>query len=547
SRDPRAKTSCLRAKEISSGFNGHSLENLLEQDLTSYVYPEDFEDTPNNYTSELISDNFEFFLESLPTDGSLPFGYDYCNYSEGNTILGLPSASPSLAPPPSSHLHYADISTSTAAPVAAPHRNTWYPQSDHLFPAPEQSPPSLSHSPPDQGPSTHDPSLSPQDGGRSLLVHNSRRPLRDDYEDSLLLLSIDNSISAQRQRSFASEDKSTLTSPEESSLSSPSGPALQQSIHTRHPVSTKQPADPTPESSIQGNPIEATRRRPAPRIRRKILQFTCGSCEKLFARRCDLNKHAKNHERAFKCTTAGCSHTRGFALQKDLQRHIDTIHRKSTFTCDYPDFLAVYLLNSTIRHPSTYEATVICPFGSPAQRESSARYLKMLPAPFVSTNFHAKEELRYITTFRHDKELPENEIIGINANPSLGDLETIWNSMATYRPMNQQVKQELLCISSAVRPDLDIGRFSKGWNVEWGSVQVQSFHARIVTLFGRLCSSCCSKHGFIRNLTLWAVHSVLVYKVYPSFWGRLWFYKVIYDSRDASIESPTVPLKPDLN
>lgn len=286
--DPRAKTSCLRAKEISSGFNGHSLENLLELDLTSYVYPADFEDTSNNYTRGLISDNFEFFLESLPTDGSLPFEYDYCSYSEGNTILGLPSASPSLAPPPSSHLHYADISTSTAAPIAASHRNTWYPQSDHLFPALTRSPPSLSHSPPDQGPSTHDLSLSPQDGGRSILARSSSHPLRDNYEDALLLLSIDNSISAQRQRSFASEDKSTSTSPEESSPSTLSDPALQQSIHTRHPVSIEQLVNPTPDSSIRESSIEATRRRPVPQTRRKTLQFTCGSCEKLFTRRCDL-------------------------------------------------------------------------------------------------------------------------------------------------------------------------------------------------------------------------------------------------------------------
>jgi hypothetical protein len=139
-------------------------------------------------------------------------------------------------------------------------------------------------------------------------------------------------------------------------------------------------------------------------------------------------------------------------------------------------------------------------------------------------HFPAKEELQDMTTFRHDKKLPEHEMIGVNTNPSLGNLETIWNSMAAYRPMNEQVEQELLYINREEITVPVIGRFLKGWNIEWGSVQVQSSHARTGTLFGRLCLCCCSNHGLIRNLALWAAHSVLRYKAYPSFWGV--YYKV---------------------
>lgn len=82
---------------------------------------------------------------------------------------------------------------------------------------------------------------------------------------------------------------------------------------------------------------QVTTRPPPSRNRRKHdKQLNCSSCLKVFSRRCDLNKHARTHLKGFKCDIAGCTHTQGFALYKDLRRHKETIHFKSTFTCYFP-------------------------------------------------------------------------------------------------------------------------------------------------------------------------------------------------------------------
>ncbi|KAF4631279.1 hypothetical protein G7Y89_g6848 [Cudoniella acicularis] len=113
-----------------------------------------------------------------------------------------------------------------------------------------------------------------------------------------------------------------------------SPPSLSQSPQDPRPLdsshSSQEPAEPAPLLQTPSQHI-------SPRSRLKHdRQFKCTSCTKVFPRRCDLNKHAKSHERPFKCDIAGCTHTQGFALHKDLRRHIDTIHLKSTFTCHFP-------------------------------------------------------------------------------------------------------------------------------------------------------------------------------------------------------------------
>lgn len=243
----------------------------------------------------------------MPEDSSnidpLPHEYDDCDYPEGNTTLGLPPTSPSLAPL-SPHSPYGDISASGITPTAISHFENCYQVSDSA--------------------------------------------LRESYQDASLLLSLNHLIPAQRQSSFTSNRRNeivpdlvhedNLTSPEGSSLPSPTTNELQQNIGTYHSAThIVQSINSTQESPVQSDSTESIRKQTAPRTRRKNLQLNCGSCVKIFTRRCDLNKHAKTHKRAFKCTVAGCDNTLGFALPKDLRRHIDTIHRKSTFTCDFPN------------------------------------------------------------------------------------------------------------------------------------------------------------------------------------------------------------------
>ncbi|KAE9365904.1 hypothetical protein N431DRAFT_351655, partial [Stipitochalara longipes BDJ] len=75
---------------------------------------------------------------------------------------------------------------------------------------------------------------------------------------------------------------------------------------------------------------------PARKRRRKEQQLNCPSCAKVFSRPCDFKKHSRTHQRTFNCTITGCTNTRGFALHKDLRRHIETVHLRSTFTCHFP-------------------------------------------------------------------------------------------------------------------------------------------------------------------------------------------------------------------
>jgi hypothetical protein len=116
---------------------------------------------------------------------------------------------------------------------------------------------------------------------------------------------------------------------------------------------------------------------------------------------------------------------------------------------------------------------------------------------------------------------------GNDINPNLGDLETIWNSSASHLSHEQAAQVRALLFSADNYIDSDFsppecGEFLKGWNKEWGSLGIPSFHARIGQLFDRdyvwvVTQTMVS----FEKLTLWAVHNVLTYKVYPGFWGRI--------------------------
>jgi hypothetical protein len=84
-------------------------------------------------------------------------------------------------------------------------------------------------------------------------------------------------------------------------------------------------------------------------------------------------------------------------------------------------------------------------------------------------------------------------------NPNLGDLEMIWNSSASH-------------LSHGIL---------KGWNEEWGSLQLPCSRARIGRLLDRdYVWAVTQTMVSFENLALWAVLTVCSYKVYPGFWGR---------------------------
>lgn len=128
-------------------------------------------------------------------------------------------------------------------------------------------------------------------------------------------------------------------------------------------------------------------------------------------------------------------------------------------------------------------------------------------------------------------------------NLNLGDLEMIWNSLASYpsryttqpRGLVQKLLQRLLQRKADVgfkdkrtRPKWTLDDYSaaidglpKGWNEEWGSLQLPCSRARIGKLLDRdYVWAVTQTMVSFENLALWAVHTVRSYKVYPGFWGR---------------------------
>ncbi|GAM90904.1 hypothetical protein ANO11243_089500 [Dothideomycetidae sp. 11243] len=59
---------------------------------------------------------------------------------------------------------------------------------------------------------------------------------------------------------------------------------------------------------------------------------TLAGCDRTFQRRCDWNKHAKSHERPWKCKQEDCAyHKKGFPTKKECDRHFDDVHGNLPF------------------------------------------------------------------------------------------------------------------------------------------------------------------------------------------------------------------------
>jgi hypothetical protein len=134
-----------------------------------------------------------------------------------------------------------------------------------------------------------------------------------------------------------------------------------------------------------------------------------------------------------------------------------------------------------------------------------------------------------------------------DTKPSLGDFETIWNSSAAHSPLSTIYSAAeaiyLTAVSKAVayhvkslRQKLQdqykvlvieglhdrCGEFLKGSEKEWGSLKFQSLLAATGQLLDRDCVWAVTQNMVsLKSLTLWAVHTARIYKVYPGFWGRL--------------------------
>ncbi|KAL2068815.1 hypothetical protein VTL71DRAFT_15153 [Oculimacula yallundae] len=107
---------------------------------------------------------------------------------------------------------------------------------------------------------------------------------------------------------------------------------------------TTSPSTSTSPASSSGttSTTEIPKQKPARGRRKHNKDLKCPTCSKPFIRKCDLNKHSKNHERTFWCDITPCTYTKGFVSEKDRRRHVDTVHRKSTFTCHVPGCEATF-------------------------------------------------------------------------------------------------------------------------------------------------------------------------------------------------------------
>jgi hypothetical protein len=117
--------------------------------------------------------------------------------------------------------------------------------------------------------------------------------------------------------------------------------------------------------------------------------------------------------------------------------------------------------------------------------------------------FPAIEVIQYSDLSSYSRQL-SSIMPECSVNPNLGDLEMIWNSLASH--LSQQAT---------------IDGLPKGWNEEWGSLQLPCSRARIGELLRRdYVWAVTQTMVSFENLALWAVHTVRYYKVYPGFWGR---------------------------
>jgi len=166
---------------------------------------------------------------------------------------------------------------------------------------------------------------------------------------------------------------------------------------------------------------------------------------------------------------------------------------------------------------------VLCDTGGGAVDVVNYDAIHILPTfdfkNFSSHTFPAKEESRFGISFSDYEYMQRYEMNENEKNPNLGNLETVWNSTASHPSYRKRIQ---VTISSMDAWLLGFDGFPKGRNGELVWLHDPSFHhARIGQLFDRdyvwvVTQTMVS----FANLTLWAVHNMLTYKVYPGYWGR---------------------------
>ena len=141
------------------------------------------------------------------------------------------------------------------------------------------------------------------------------------------------------------------------------------------------------------------------------------------------------------------------------------------------------------------------------------------------------EVIQYSNLSSYNRQL-SSIMLECSVNPNLGDSEMIWNSSASYllhyttKVCTMQHLKHLMQLAKHRRnPVYSVDRLPKGWNKEWGSLQLPCSRARIGKLLDRdYVWAVTQTMVSFGNLALWAVHTLRYYKVYPGFWGRTGFW-----------------------
>ncbi|KIM99209.1 hypothetical protein OIDMADRAFT_56369 [Oidiodendron maius Zn] len=312
----------IREENISIDFEDHSAENCLQLDLPLHLCSADVEGTPNG-DSHLICPGLFDTYPDLNFDLG-PFEYDCSIISETNTNLGVVSNLPSLATPSPSPSQFDYQFINLNDPLFTIHS----PQNEQQSSGPVLYPPSLAQPLQSAG-------LSPGTSGPGSSV-SSNSVEADNYSCNLHQPAFFFTGTRYREPIHSGVDSSGISTFGNYSKLLPAPARLQpHNGNEDYPSRPKIPSS-SPDTLRPGNKRQVPLKLSVRRCRRREQHITCPSCSKAFSRPCDLKKHARTHSRAFRCDIAGCTNMQGFALHKDLRRHIDTLHLKSTFTCHFP-------------------------------------------------------------------------------------------------------------------------------------------------------------------------------------------------------------------
>lgn len=150
--------------------------------------------------------------------------------------------------------------------------------------------------------------------------------------------------------------------------------------------------------------------------------------------------------------------------------------------------------------------------------------ITILHTPHVIPFFHAKEDKRTSNSnFQYKQKSPAIPKCAVNPNP--GSSEIICNSSASHPSQDTSLLPFMAprrrhMSRGPHRTNLDSVGFLKGWNENWKNL-VPPNYPRIDELLDRDNVWVVTQTMVIfEHLALWAVHTLLTYKVYPGFWGR---------------------------